>query len=68
MPVIDDEEHQIRLVEADLWHRFEGSLSRDQISAEVATAAADLYADARVRSFVPVLVQRRVSERLRAAT
>lgn len=67
MPVIDDEEHQIKLVEAELLRRFEGSLPPDRISAEVARAAADLYSDARVRNFVPVLVQRRVSERLRTA-
>ena len=67
MPVIDDEEHQIRLVEAELYRRFEGSLSRDRICAEVADAAADLYAGARVRAFIPVLVQRRVTERLRTS-
>ncbi|HWC33811.1 MAG TPA: hypothetical protein VG650_03175 [Mycobacteriales bacterium] len=55
---------QLETVEATLSARFGELVSRDQVHRAV-EAAATGFADARVRTFVPVLVQRQVSDRLR---
>ncbi len=59
-----DEATQMRSVEQALLRKFEGRVDRDTICAEVQRRTADL-ADARIRSFVPVLVQHAVTDALR---
>ncbi len=59
-----DEAAQMRAVEQTLLRKFEGRLDRDTICAEVQCRKADL-ADARIRSFVPVLVQHAVTDAAR---
>jgi hypothetical protein len=65
MPIEVDEAAQIRSVEMTMLARFAGRVSEDVVHAEVQMAASMLYGDARVRNFLPVLVERRVTERLR---
>lgn len=45
------------------WRKLRGQVPRERIR-EVAAAAAANYAEARVGTFVPILVERRVRERL----
>ena len=59
-----DEGRAMQSVEQQLLQRFGDRLDKDTICAEVQTALAAL-ADARVRTFVPVLAQRRAADRLR---
>ncbi len=59
-----DEAAQMRSVEQALLRKFEGRLDRETICAEVRRRKAS-FADARIRSFVPVLVQRAVTDALR---
>jgi hypothetical protein len=66
VPVEVDEQAQIRSVETTMIQRFAGRVSEDVVHAEVAMAASMLYGDARIRTFLPVLVERRVKDRLRA--
>jgi hypothetical protein len=65
MPVVTDEAQQLRVVATALLERFGDQVPEQRINAEVQAAADELYAAAKVRAFVPVLVQRRVSGRLR---
>lgn len=65
MPIIDSEERQIQLVGTELFRRYGDELGRERVCQEVERAASELYAQARVRTFVPVPVQRRASDRLR---
>lgn len=62
-----DEARQIRSLEDQLIGTFGHRLDKDTIRAEIAAAVAEL-ADARVRTFVPVLVLRRATDRLRGRT
>jgi hypothetical protein len=65
MPIIDSEERQIQIVETELLRRYGDALGRERVCQEVERAAAELYAHARVRTYVPVLVQRKANDRLR---
>jgi hypothetical protein len=66
VPIEIDERDQIRSVEMTMLARFAGRVSDEVVHAEVELAASMLYSDARVRNFLAVLVERRVTERLRA--
>lgn len=59
-----DEAAQLRSVEDALLRKFEGRFGRDEICAEVQRTQSG-FSSARVRTFVPVLIQRAVSESLR---
>lgn len=59
-----DERAQLRRVEQDLLRRYGDRLPREVICAEVEQAKQE-FAAAKVRTFVPVLVQRRVQDALR---
>jgi hypothetical protein len=58
------EESQMRSVEEALHRRFDATASPAKVHAEVA-ACLDSFRDARIRNFVPVLVQREAAGRLR---
>jgi hypothetical protein len=58
------EESQIRSVEDALVRRFDGRVPAATVHAEV-KASRELFDDARIRSFVPVLIQREAAMRLR---
>lgn len=58
------EESQIRSVEDALHRKFDATASPAMVHAEV-VASLDVFRDARIRSFVPVLVQREAAVRLR---
>lgn len=62
--MLSNEAGQMRSIEEQLIRTFGNRLDKDTICNEVA-AAVDELSDARVRTFLPVLVQRRASERLR---
>lgn len=57
------EESQIRGVEDSLVRRFDGRVPHARVHAEV-EATRLLFRDARIRTFVPVLVQREAAVRL----
>ena len=63
MSLILDETAQLEQVEADLLRAFDG-LPTGLVREEVRTGMAD-FQDARIRTYIPVLLQRRVRERLR---
>ena len=63
MSLILDETTQLQRVEADLLHAFR-ALPERVVSEEVRSGMAD-FEDARIRTYIPVLLQRRVRERLR---
>lgn len=58
-------EQQVASVEQRLVHEFDGRVSAEAVRALVQQTFA-VYAEARVQSFVPVLVSRTVREQLRA--
>ncbi len=58
------EESQLRSIEDALLRRFEGRVPPATVRAEV-RASKELFSDARIRNFVPVLVQREAAMRLR---
>jgi hypothetical protein len=60
-----DEAVQLTTVRAALNRRFEGRFSDEAISLEVDRGLAQ-FADAPVRTFIPVLLQKHVTDRLRA--
>ncbi|MFL6239329.1 MAG: three-helix bundle dimerization domain-containing protein [Actinomycetes bacterium] len=60
-----DTSTQIDAVQRLLVERYGEQLSVDLVRAEVEAAAQELSSDARVRTFLSVLVQRRANERLR---
>lgn len=64
-PVID-EQAQLRSVEEALLHKFGNRIPPETICAEVQRTAT-AFRDARVRTFVPVLIQHDVTSRLRRA-
>ncbi|MBK5305605.1 MAG: hypothetical protein JJD92_02845 [Frankiaceae bacterium] len=59
-----DEAVQLRTVEAALKRRFAGRVPDETISREVDEGLRE-FTGARVRTFVPVLLQKQVTERLR---
>lgn len=61
-----DEAVQLRTVEDALRRRFAGRVPDETISREVDEGLRE-FTGAPVRTFIPVLLQKRVSERLRRA-
>jgi hypothetical protein len=61
------EESQIRSVEDSLLRRFDGMVPQAKVHAEVEASRA-LFRDARIRTYVPVLIQREAAVRLRSLT
>lgn len=59
-----DENQQVQTVEAALQHRFAGRLTPAAISKAVSQGLAE-FSEAPVRTFVPLLLQKRVTDRLR---
>ena len=59
----DDEQRQLQAVRTDLVREFEGRLPADEVQERFAAIVAD-FEGAPVRTFVPVLVQRRVRAEL----
>jgi hypothetical protein len=60
-----DDAAQLLSVEELLIASFADRLPRDVIAAELERTRQE-YADSRVRTFIPVLVQRRVTDNLRS--
>ena len=58
------EESQIRSIEASLLRRYDGEVPKATIHAEVEASRAH-FRDARIRTYVPVLIQREAAGRLR---
>lgn len=63
MSVTVDEQGQLRRLEADLQTRYQ-HLPPDLVAEQVRAGLAE-FADARIRSYVPVLLGRRAADRLR---
>jgi hypothetical protein len=61
-----DEAVQLRTVEAALRRRFAGQVPDETISREVDEGLQE-FSDAPVRTFIPVLLQKRITDRLRQA-
>ena len=61
-----DEAVQLRTVEDALRRRFAGQVPEETISREVDEGFREFHG-ARVRTFIPVLLQKRVTDRLRHA-
>lgn len=61
-----DEAGQLRNVRAALERRFAGQVPEEIIAREVDRGLAE-FAGAPVRTFIPVLLQKRVTDRLRRA-
>jgi hypothetical protein len=61
-----DEAHQLRTVEAALKRRFAGQVPDETISREV-DEGLQAFTGAPVRTFIPVLLQKQVTDRLRRA-
>jgi hypothetical protein len=61
-----DESGQLRAVEQALVRRFAGVVAEERIAREVEAGLAELR-DAPIRTFIPVLLQKRVTDRLRTA-
>ncbi|MCU1591787.1 MAG: hypothetical protein JWP11_3043 [Frankiales bacterium] len=61
-----DETVQLRTVEAALRRRFAGQVPDETISREVDEGLQE-FSDAPVRTFIPVLLQKRITDRLRQA-
>jgi hypothetical protein len=61
-----DEAVQLRTVEAALRRRFAGQVPDETISREVDEGLRE-FTGAPVRTFIPVLLQKRVTDRLRHA-
>jgi hypothetical protein len=59
-----DEAAQLQGVEAALQRRFAGRVPDETIAREV-DAGLQEFSGARVRTFIPVLLQKRVTDRLR---
>jgi hypothetical protein len=59
------EESQIRSIEDSLLRRFDGMVPQARVHAEVEASRA-MFRDARIRTFVPVLIQREAAVRLRS--
>jgi hypothetical protein len=62
--ITSTEDSQLHSVEDALLHKFEGRLPRAKITSEFQASQAQ-FRDARIRSYVPVLVQHDASARLR---
>ena len=61
---IEDEQRQLESARRALVSEFAGRVPADEVERRFAELTAE-FAGARVRGFVPVLVQRRARERLR---
>lgn len=59
-----DEAGQLRTVEAALQRRFAGRVPDETITREVSRGLEE-FSEASVRTFIPVLLQKRVTDRLR---
>ena len=59
----DDEQRQLQAIRSDLVREFEGRLTAGEVQERFAAIVAD-FAGAPVRTFVPVLVQRRARAEL----
>lgn len=59
-----DEAVQLSTVRAALQRRFAGRVSEETIALEVDQGLAE-FSDAPVRTFIPVLLQKQVTDRLR---
>jgi hypothetical protein len=59
-----DEAVQLRTVTAALQHRFAGQVPDEVIASEVDQGLEE-FSGATVRTFIPVLLQKQVTERLR---
>jgi hypothetical protein len=59
-----DEAVQLRTVKAALQRRFAGEVPDEVIASEVDQGLEE-FSEATVRTFIPVLLQKRVTERLR---
>jgi hypothetical protein len=67
MAIAADETTQLRLVEQQLLRAFAGRVPDEDICREVSAGMSD-FRDARIRTFIPVLLQKRVADRLRRRT
>lgn len=65
MPQIADESNQLAQVERDLIRKYGDRIPAELIGAYL-REAADAFAGARIRSFVPVLLHKQLDARLRA--
>lgn len=64
MAQITDEGSQLAQVERALVSKYGDRVPPEQISADVQAGLAE-FADARIRTFLPVLLQKRLTDRLR---
>ena len=67
MGLINDEKSQLQRVESVLLSKFGDRVPPDAICAEVEAAMHD-FDGARIRTYVPVLLQKRVTDVLRTRT
>jgi hypothetical protein len=58
------EDSQVRSIEDSLLRRFDGVVPQATVHAEVEASRAH-FRDARIRTYVPVLIQREAAGRLR---
>lgn len=66
MAMVLDEKAQLRAVEEALARKFSGQIADEQIHHEVEVGISE-FRDARIRTYIPVLLQKRVTDRLRHA-
>jgi hypothetical protein len=64
MAIAADETTQLHMVEQQLLRTFAGRVPDEDIYREVSAGMND-FRDARIRTFIPVLLQKRVADRLR---
>ena len=56
--------HDIEAIIEQIWHKFKGTTSREEIREMVAEAISK-YEDVRIRTYVPIFLYRDVIQRLR---
>ena len=66
-PSVTDEAAQLTSIEDALARQFDGRVDRDRIRQEV-RRGVEHFKDAKVRTFVPVLIQREAAQSLRLAS
>lgn len=66
MALIADEQSQLDQVERALLTKYGDRVPPEQISADVRAGLAE-FADARIRTFLPVLLQKRLTDQLRGS-
>lgn len=64
MALATNEADQLRLIEKSLFEKYDGRVATTAIHESVEGVASGLR-DARIRTYVPVLVRREADERLR---